>query len=66
MTIKPDRQDYVAVARQYGEPPADAPESVQAEYYRLAQAVKLIRLNPECATLEELVDAKKRGVARTA
>jgi hypothetical protein len=42
--VRPDRQDYAAVNRRYGELPATASDEEAARHYRLAQACKPIRL----------------------
>jgi hypothetical protein len=42
MKVNPDREDYEAVAHEYGALPSDAPNSQVAQHYRLAQAHKLI------------------------
>jgi hypothetical protein len=41
--IKPDAQDFEAVARQFGDLPENASEQ-RADHYLLAQATKLLRL----------------------
>jgi hypothetical protein len=42
--LVPDRQDFAAIEREYGLPPANASDEQLMEHYRLAQAAKLIRL----------------------
>ena len=41
--IKPDRQDFDAVEKEYGPLPPTASQAALAERYRLAQAAKVIR-----------------------
>ena len=41
--IKPDRQDFEAVEKEYGPLPPNASQSALDERYRLAQAAKVIR-----------------------
>jgi hypothetical protein len=41
--IKPNRQDFDAVEKEYGPLPATADKAALAERYRLAQAAKVIR-----------------------
>lgn len=44
LAMEPDKEDYDAVEKEYGPLPPDAGDAVTAEYYRLAQANKLIRV----------------------
>ena len=41
--IKPDRQDFDAVEKEYGPLPPNASQAALDERYRLAQAAKVIR-----------------------
>jgi hypothetical protein len=41
--IKPDEQDFDAIAKEYGPLPPTASQAALAERYRLAQAAKVIR-----------------------
>jgi hypothetical protein len=41
--IRPDQQDFDAVAKEYGPLPPTASKAALAERYRLAQAAKVIR-----------------------
>jgi hypothetical protein len=41
--IKPDREDYARIEKEYGPLPANATDGETAERYRLAQAAKIIR-----------------------
>jgi hypothetical protein len=41
--IKPDRQDFDAVEKEYGPLPPNASQATLDERYRLAQAAKVIR-----------------------
>jgi hypothetical protein len=43
VAVKPDKQDFDAVEREYGPLPPTASEAARAERYRLAQAAKVIR-----------------------
>ena len=49
MAVKPDKQDFDAVEREYGPLPPTASEAARAERYRLAQAAKIIRQLKEVA-----------------
>ncbi len=43
VAVKPDKQDFAAVDREYGPLPPTASKAARAERYRLAQAAKIIR-----------------------
>ena len=43
MAVKPDKQDFAAVEREYGPLPGSAGKAARAERYRLAQSAKIIR-----------------------
>jgi hypothetical protein len=43
VAVKPDKQDFDAVEREYGPLPPTAGKAARAERYRLAQAAKVIR-----------------------
>jgi hypothetical protein len=43
VAVKPDKQDFAAVEREYGPLPPSASKAARAERYRLAQAAKIIR-----------------------
>jgi hypothetical protein len=43
VAVKPDKQDFAAVEREFGPLPATAGKAARAERYRLAQSAKIIR-----------------------
>ena len=47
MSIKPERNDFEFVHREYGPLPSNATVAEQADRYRLAQAAALLRLSRE-------------------
>jgi hypothetical protein len=49
VALKPDKQDFDAVEREYGPLPPTASEAARAERYRLAQTAKIIRQLEEVA-----------------
>jgi hypothetical protein len=49
VAVKPDKQDFDAVEREYGPLPPIASETVHPERYRLAQAAKIVRQLEEVA-----------------
>lgn len=54
--VQPDREDVVAVERQYGPLPDNASISEQAQRYRLYQCAKLIRLyGPDASSSHQVL-----------
>jgi hypothetical protein len=60
MAVKPDKQDFDAVEREYGPLPPTAGEAARAERYRLAQAAKIIRQLEEVVLVGDARDMKKK------
>ena len=59
MAVKPDKQDFDAVEREYGPLPPTASEAARAERYRLAQAAKIVRQLEEVALAGDTRKMKK-------
>jgi hypothetical protein len=47
--IIPDPEDYRAIERKFGRPPDNASDARRAQYYRLVQAQKLMRVRADAA-----------------
>jgi hypothetical protein len=60
MAVKPDKQDFDAVEREYGPLPPTASEAARAERYRLTQAAKIIRQLEEVVLVGDARDMKKK------
>jgi hypothetical protein len=59
VAVKPDKQDFDAVEREYGPLPPTASEAARAERYRLAQAAKIVRQLEEVALAGDARKMKK-------
>ena len=60
MAVKPDKQDFDAVEREYGPLPRTASEAARAERYRLAQAAKITRQLEEVVLVGKVRNMKKK------